>query len=323
MPRPSWLLLLVALVTCGLVHQADARGAVLVLNSAEATLSVIDMTSRQEVRRIPVLREPHHWALTPDGRDLLVGDTGGNALFDLDPVTFAVRRRIPVADPYQLGFSPDGRWLTVNGLLRNQVDIYDGATLKLVRRIHVATMPSHLAYSPDSARVFVSLQGTGKLAAIDVHTGQVLWESRVGRAPAGVAWLNGRVLVALMGEADVAVLDPADGRIERRIHTDAGAHQLFLSPDGRILWVNNRVAGSTTALNAATLVPIRTYTVTGGPDDIAFAPDGKLWFTQRFARSVAVLDPASGAVQTIAVGRSPHGIFLSPQAQPSAQASAE
>ena len=32
----------------------------------------------------------------------------------------------------------------------------------------------------------------------------------------------------------------------------------------------------------------------GGPDCIDFAPDGRLWITQRFIEKVAVLDPATG-----------------------------
>jgi len=105
-------------------------------------------------------------------------------------------------------------------------------------------------------------------------------------------------------------LDPATGHVERRVHTGAGAHQLFLSPDKKILWVNNRVAGTTVALDSQTLDLLRTYKVPGGPDDIDFAPDGKLWITQRWAKRVAVMDPASGALREIDVGRSPHGIFL-------------
>jgi DNA-binding beta-propeller fold protein YncE len=296
----------------GAAASAEAHGLVLVMNSGEASLSVIDLESHRELRRIPVLREPHHWALTPDGRDLLVGDTVGNELLDLDPATFALRRRVPVADPYQLGFSPDGKFLTVNGNGRNQVDVYDGATLKLLKRFPLRRTPSHLDYAPDSSRVFVSLQDSDELAAIDLRSMTVLWDVKVGRVPAGVLWLNNRLLVALMNDDGLAVVDPATGRVERKIQTGAGAHQLFLSPDRKILWVNNRVAGTTVALNAATLAEIRGYRVSGGPDDIAFAPDGKLWITQRFARTVAVLDPATGTIETIAVGRQPHGIFINP-----------
>jgi DNA-binding beta-propeller fold protein YncE len=313
MAKP-WTSLGLAVALLGLampIASARATGLVLVVNSAGASLSVVDMTTDREVRRIPVLREPHHVALSPDGRDLLVGDTVGNEMLFLDPVTFAIKRRIPVADPYQLGFSPDKRMLTVTGLARNQVDIYDAATMKLLKRFPAATMPSHLAYAPDSSVVYVSLQGTGKLIAFDLRRMAVLWEQPCGRAPAGVMWQNGKVLVANMGEDNVAVVDPVDGHVERRIRTGRGAHQLFRSPDGKLIYVNNRIDGSTVALDATTLAEVRSYKVPGGPDDIDFAPDGKLWITERFAEKVAILDPASGAIRTVDVGRSPHGLFIS------------
>jgi YVTN family beta-propeller protein len=306
--------LLLALLLAFAATPAWAAGAVLVMNSGEATLSVLDVATQREVRKIPVLREPHHVMLTPDGKDLLVGDTVANELYDLDPDTFAMRRRIPTADPYQLGFSPDGKYLVINGLARAQVDVLDAATYRLVKRFPLRSMPSHMAFAPDSSVVYVSLQGTAKLAAIDLREMKVRWIAATGPAPAGVLWSHGRVLVANMGSDDVWVIDPHTGRTERKIRTGKGAHQLFPSPDGRLIYVNNRVAGTTVALDAATLNEVRSYRLPGGPDDIVFAPDGKLWLTLRFVHKVALLDPASGRYETIDVGRSPHGIFLNPKA---------
>ncbi len=305
------LLVALLLVTAG---PAWATGLAFVVNSGSASISVVDMRAEKELRRIPVLREPHHLALSPDGRSLLVGDTVGNEMLFLDPGTGAVTRRVPVADPYQLGFSPNGRFLTVNGLARNQVDVYDAATMKLLHRFPLASMPSHLAYAPDSSVVYVSLQGTDRLAAIDLTRMAVLWDAPVGETPAGVLWHDGRVLVADMGADDIAVVDPTDGRVDRRIHVGRGAHQMFLSPDGRTIWVNARVEGTTTALDARSLAVTRTYRIPGGPDCIDFAPDGKLWITRRWAEKVDVLDPATGATRSIDVGRSPHGIFLNGRA---------
>lgn len=322
MRRPSWIRTVVVLCAAMPFLASNAyaaQGLALIVNSAEATLSVVDMATKAELRRIPVLREPHHVALSPDGTELLVGDTAGNEMLFFDANTFELKRRLPVADPYQLGFSPDGKLLVVNGLARNQVDVYEAGSMKLLRRFPLRSMPSHLAYSPDGSMVYVTLQGTGHLAAIDLRRMVVQWEAEVGKAPAGVLFQNGRLLVAIMGSDNVAVVDPADGHVERRIVTGRGAHQLFRSPDGSRIYVNNRVEGSTVALDATTLAPVHTYEVPGGPDDIEFAPDGKLWITERFAKKVAVLDPKSGAIQTIDVGRSPHGIFLNTDRQMAAR----
>ena len=308
MPRMS--LILLAALSWAAALPANAAGTAIVLNSGSASLSLVDMGTQTEVKRIPVLREPHHLALSPDRRSLLVGDSGGNEMLFLDPATGAIQRRMPLADPYQLGFSPDGKWLTVTGLARNQVDVYDAATMQLAKRFPARSMPSHLAYAPDSCAVYVTLQGSNQLAAFDLKRMTPLWTHPVGETPAGVIWLDGKLLVADMGTDYVAVVDPADGRVVRRVVTGKGAHQLFLSPDRRVLYVNNRVAGTTTALDPATLAIQRVYHVPGGPDCIDFAPDGKLWITQRFAQKVAVLDPRTGEIQSLPVGRSPHGIFL-------------
>ena len=301
-------LLVIALLLCGVA--ARAQGIAIVLNSGDATLSLIDMAHGTETKRLPVLREPHHVALSPDGRDLLVGDSAGNEIIMLDPRSGEIKRRIPVANPYHLMFSPNGRWLSVTGLARNQVDIYDAASMTLVKRFPVSSMPSHLAYAPDSSMVYATLQGTNRLIAIDLRRQAVVWNQEVGPVPAGVVWHNGMLLVANMGSDHFAVVDPVDGRVGARIRTGRGAHQLFLSPDKKTLWVNNRVDGTTVALDATTYALIRSYRVPGGPDCIDFAPDGTLWITQRFIQKIGVLDPATGALRSFPVGRSPHGIFL-------------
>jgi len=281
-----------------------------VLNSADASISEIDIDSRREVRRVPVLREPHHMAVSPDGRSLVVGDTAGNALFFLDPITGASQRHIPVSDPYQLSYSPNGRFLTLAGLARNQVDIYDVATMTLIHRVPASSMPSHINYSPDSAVAYVSLQGSGKLMAIETATGKVRWESRVGSTPAGVLWHEGRILVGVMGTDYVAVVDPADGRVERQLHMAAGPHNLFVQPSRKRLFVTCRVSGTIEQLDWNSLAILRTYRLPGGPDDIVFGPNDTMWATLRWREHVAVVDLATGAATLIPTGRSPHGIWL-------------
>ena len=281
-----------------------------IINSNDASVSLIDVSTHQEVKRISLLREPHHMALTPDHHSMVIGDTAGNTLFFLDPHTGAIQRQAVISDPYQLQYSPDGRTLTVAGLARNQIDIYDADSLKLLHRIPARSLPSHMNYSPDSRMVFVSLQGTDRLVAIETATGRVIWSSKVGRTPAGVLWNRGRILVGLMGEAHFAVVDPADGHVERLIATGRGAHTMFLTHDQKLIYATNRVDGTVSVVNPVSLAVLRTIRVPGGPDDMDFGPDGKIWAGLRFAQSVAILDPETGVIERVPVGRSPHGIWL-------------
>jgi YVTN family beta-propeller protein len=113
-----------------------------------------------------------------------------------------------------------------------------------------------------------------------------------------------------MGEAHFAVVDPADGHVERLIPTGRGAHTMFVTHDQKLIYATNRVDGTLSVIDPASLAVIRTIRLPGGPDDLDFAPDGKIWAALRFAQAVAVLDPATGAIERIPVGRSPHGIWL-------------
>jgi DNA-binding beta-propeller fold protein YncE len=304
----SWLA--VALLLAAGAGAARAEGLAFVLNSADASISLLDVSGQRELKRIPVLREPHHMALSPDRRSLLVGDTGANEVFFFDPATAALQRRLPISDPYQLQFSPNGKYLLVTGLARNQIDIYDATTMALLHRLPIAKMPSHINFKPDSSVAYVSLQETNRLVAIDMATGAAIWDVAVGKTPAGVLWHDGKILVGIMGEDNVAVVDPTTGHVERRIITGRGAHNLFLSPDGRVLYVCNRVDGTISLLDPHSLMVQKTWHVSGGPDDLDFAPDGTIWVTRRFAHSVALVDPSTGQFRTIEVGRSPHGIWL-------------
>lgn len=293
---------------------AWAQGTAFVLNSAAASISVIDMTTLREVRRIPTPREPHHLVLSPDRKSLMVGDTVGNEMMFLDPATGAVQKRMPMNDPYQFGFSPDAKFFVAAALARNQIDVYDGPSLKLLKRFEVRKTPSHLDYSPDSATVYVSLQDSDSLIAIDLKALAVRWQKPVGKTPAGVIWHDGHVLVANMGTDYVSKIRPSDGAEVAKIVTGKGAHTIFRSPETKVLWVNNRAGGSTVSLDPATLTVTKRFTVSGGPDDIDFAPGGKLWITRRWAEKVAVLDPATGVIEDVKVGRSPHGLWLNPSA---------
>lgn len=312
--------LLPVLIAClGALSLAPAARADLlyVLNSGEATVSVIDATTRQEVRRMPVLREPHHLVLTPDGSQLVIADSGGNELIFVDPATGEVKRRERISNPYHLEYSPDGRFLVVASLRRDQVDIYDAATLALLQRFRPGDMPSHVAFSPDSRRVFVTMQGSRAVVAFDMETRAQLWTAEVGPEPAGIIWHRGKLIVGIMGSDHFVSIDPETQEVSRVFTLGRGAHTVFPSPDGRALYATSRVDSRLAEVDPETLQVRRVWNIPGGPDCLTFDPEGRIWMTLRWVGRVAVLDPSRpDAVpqwETLRVGRSPHGIFFKPR----------
>jgi len=105
-----------AAVCAGLAHANN----VIVLDSGEAQLSLIDEATHKVVATEPAGKEPHHLMITPDGRSLIIANSVSGNLMLVDPKTGSLQRWIEdIEDPYQLGFSPDHQWFVTNALRLN------------------------------------------------------------------------------------------------------------------------------------------------------------------------------------------------------------
>lgn len=307
------IFLALALTATAAVH----ANVVVVLNSRDATVSLLDQVTRQEIGSFAVGKEPHHLMATPDNKSLIVASAVSNELIFLDPRTGQMQRRIPdIIDPYQIGFSPDNKWFVSNALRLDRVDLYayDGKDLKLSKRIPLAKMPSHMAFTRDSKTVFITLQGSDQVSAIDLETQAVKWTMTVGKLPAGIAMTPDEkyLLVGIMGSDYVEVIDWRTQKTVKRIKTGAGAHNFRLAGDKRFTFVSNRVSNTINIIDQEKLENVGTIDVPGGPDCMELTEDGKtLWVTQRWIKKVAVIDvPSRKVEQTIPVGRSPHGVYF-------------
>jgi YVTN family beta-propeller protein len=297
-------------------------GTVIILDSAEAQLTLVDEATHKVIGTEPTGKEPHHLMITPDGNSLIVADSISNDLMFLDPHTGKVQKRLEdIEDPYQLGFSPDHKWFVTAALRLDRVDIYhyDGQNFTVAKRIPLGKTPSHITFAADNKTVFVTLQDSGELAAIDLATQTVLWKISVGNAPAGLWMTPGDkyLLVGMTGEDDVVVVDPHTKQIVKRIKTGRGAHNFRNLDDGKHIVVSNRVESTISILDYTTLTKVDDITgLLPGPDDMELSADKKtLWVTFRFARHVGVIDLASRKlIDTIHVGRSPHGIYFADRA---------
>jgi YVTN family beta-propeller protein len=308
---------LLLVLLSGLCRPAVAlANYVIVLNSDDDTLSLLDPQTGAEAKRVPVGRGPHHMMPLPDDSALLIGLTTVNQLLVVDRKSGEITRRIAVMDPYQLGFSPDGRYFVTTALRQDFVDIYPGTltdTLKPLARVKSGAMPSHIAFSPDSRYVYVTQQGSNSVGKIELATGRMITHIPVGRAPAGI-WLTpdgSKLLVGVMGQDFVAVIDRASDKVVDRVVTGRGAHNFLARGDKRHLFVSNRVEDSISVLDMQTLKVVDSIKVAGSPDCMELSADGKwLWVTARSRREVALVNMQTRQVEKrIPVGRSPHGIY--------------
>jgi YVTN family beta-propeller protein len=291
---------------------------VFVLNSLDATVSVVDPADWSEKQRIPTGKEPHHLYLSPDESSLIVANSAGDSLTFLNPRTAEVQRVVyGIIDPYHLRFSPDMKWFVTAGNRLNHVDIYrwDGKEPKLVKRIPSGKTPSHIWIDGKSTIAYVTMQDSDELVAIDLATQTIRWRVPTGPMPADIFGIHdGRtLLVGLTGSDGVQVFDVAAPQPKPvgKILTGKGAHAFRAAGDGRNVFVSNRVANSISRIDLQTLQVVDTYPVPGGPDCMDVSADGKtLYVTSRWAKKLSVVDlVAHKVVRQVPVGRSPHGVW--------------
>ncbi|MDY7579708.1 beta-propeller fold lactonase family protein [Herbaspirillum sp. RTI4] len=311
------LITYVALLVCALSAAQVYASTVVVLNSGDASVTLIDQASYKALRTFSVGKEPHHLMATPDNSSLIVASATGNELIFLDPKSGLEQRRLRgIIDPYQIGFSPNQKWFVSNALRLDRVDVYryDGVELKLANRVRLPKTPSHMAFDADSSTVFITQQGSDQLSAIDLATQKVKWTMAVGKVPAGVLMApdNQHLLIGIMGEDYVAVVDSKTQTVVKKIKTGIGAHNFRFLGDKRHVLVSNRMANNISVIDTKTMENVGTINVPGGPDCMEVSEDGKfLWVTLRWSKKVAVIDLATKTlITTINVGRSPHGIYF-------------
>lgn len=284
----------------------------------------------------------------------------------VDPLTGKPGKTIAVDDPYNMYWTPDGRYAIVVAEAHRRLDFRDPHTFKLEFSIATPDCAgiNHADFAIDGRTAFFTCEFDGAVTKIDLVNRKVLGTIKLSQyfdRPDALAKVqpglkapkfvpdpqqaggqicvtpgmpqdvrfspDGRTLyVADMMADGVHVVDPAGFKQIGFIKTGVGAHGLYPSRDGRLLFVANRGSnyvhgkpkgkGSVSVIDFATGEVLKTWPVPGGgsPDMGGVSADGRhLWLSGRYDDVVYRFDTASGAVDFVAVGKQPHGLAVWPQ----------
>ncbi|WP_415752687.1 YncE family protein [Ramlibacter tataouinensis] len=300
------------------VVRANPASPIFVLNSLDASVSIVDPVKWSEIKRLPTGKEPHHLYLTPDEKSVIVANALADSLTFIDPRTAEVQRTVRgILDPYHLRFSPDMKWFVVAGNRLNHVDIYrwDGKDLQLAKRISTGKTPSHIWIDAKSTTAYITMQDSDELVAVDLVAQNLLWRVKTGPMPADVFGTpDGKsLLVGMTGGDSVEVYDLTgpQPRLAKKIKTGEGAHAFRGAGDGRHVYVSNRVANTIGKIDLQSLELKDSYPAPGGPDCMEVMAGGKmLLVSSRWAKKLTVIDTeAKKVVRQVNVGKSPHGVW--------------
>ena len=293
------------------------------------------------------------------------GRTDGS-LTPIDPKTGKAGRSVPVDDPYNMYWSTDGKYAIVVAEAYKRLDYRDAQTMKLEYSIATPKCAgiNHADFSIDGKFAFFTCEFNGSITKIDLVNRKVLGTISLsqyfnrpdvlatiatpGKKPRYIpdpttaggeicttrgmpqdvrASPDGKTYyVADMMADGVHVVDGDSFKQIGFVPTGVGAHGLYPSRDGKLLYVANRGSneirgkplgkGSVSVMDFATGKIIKTWPIPGGgsPDMGNVSADGTyLWLSGRYDNVVYRINTTSGAVDQIKVGREPHGLTVWPQ----------
>ena len=297
---------------------------VYVPNSLSNTVDVISQRTMKIVEQFTTGALPQHVTPSYDLRTLYVDNDLGNSLTPIDPRTGAPGRPIPVEDPYNLYFTPDGRFAIVVAERLQRLDFRDPASMRLVHSLSVPTCRGvdHMDFSADGRDAFASCEFSGNMIEIDLQTQRVIRRLTLAKGLASPQDVklspDGTILyVADQLNGGLWEIDPVDFRVIGFLHTGAGAHGLYPSRNGRLMYVSNRAAGTISVVSFERRRVMRTWQLPApaSPDMGGVSADGAtLWLSGRYNAEVYAIDTRTGHLRArIKVGEGPHGLCVWPQ----------
>ena len=171
-------------------------------NVADGTVSDIDVTARRFAREFTVAPAVEGITVTPDGEQVWVGSNQAKTVSVIDTKTGTIMDTLSgFGMPYRLAVTPDGRTVIITDPPNAAVRIVDRATRKDRTTVKIpadgvtdkaefpgSPSPEGIVLSRDGRTAFVALQGSSRVAVIDIATAQVVATLPTGAGPDGIAY---------------------------------------------------------------------------------------------------------------------------------------
>jgi len=283
------------------------KGRVAFVVAGGAAVDAVDVASWKTISQINTLGSLNQPAVSPDGKTLLLPNTGDSQVAAVGVSHGGTLASIPVGSMNWstsqnplfiqsggLAASPDGARIYATNQSSNNVNIIDTQSKKVITSVEVGAEPVAVTVSSDGSKAYVANSFDSSVSVIDTTTFQAkqinmpsyTYPSAIAIAPdASRVYVAGNNPIPDFGGCGcrVFVLDAASTKVVASIPLNY-PQALIVSPDGTKLYV---VSGGTTlyTLSTATNKVISTLTLPGyGPvgepatSGIAITPDGRRLF---------------------------------------------
>jgi DNA-binding beta-propeller fold protein YncE len=178
-------------------------------------------------------------ALDAERGRLFIAHMGASELIEVDVRAHAVVRTLPnLPDIHGVIVVADKHRVYATATGNNQMVAIDEASGQVVFRAPTGTYPDGLAYDPIRHTVWTTNESAGTETVIDAETGAVRATVPLGGEVGNVVYdpSTDRMVVAVQGRNDLAVIDPVSFTVTKRIPTPGCDH-----PHGEALDVTDHV----------------------------------------------------------------------------------
>jgi YVTN family beta-propeller protein len=288
-------------------------------NFKDSTVSVIDTSAAAVIATVPVASGPDGIAITPDGATVFVSGSNGSTLSVIEAATDRVVQTIEVGKgPQGLAMTADGRLLLVAANGDDRVALVDTMTRSVLATVPVLK-PHTIAIRAGDRQAYVTAQEPGHLAlaVIDLAARSVVASVPLEKVPRDLEFgPNGKALYfSIAGVNAVQVLDPGTNRIVAQIPTGVSPHIAGHFAGTAVGVVVVQGPGELMLFDPVTNKPLRAIAVGKQPHWVAAANAGKtMYVTNEGSNTVTVVDLATSATISIAVGIAPRKIAVQPSA---------
>jgi YVTN family beta-propeller protein len=260
---------------------------VVVSNSGDGTVSLINTSTNKVIATIGVGSEPAGVVFDPTGtRFYVVNATGAVTAVSLPantvgtPITVGAYPLLAAIGP--AGTQAAGKLYVTNfgtSGTGNTVSVIDTATNQVTATVTLpapAVGPQAVAMNPDGTRVWVGSTQAKTVSVIDTSTNAVVKTLPLSTEPGFIGFSpDGHLAYIANFTADtVSVINTANYLVTATIPVGDYPSGIAISPDGSVAYVTNQMGNSVSVVNTATKTVIKTITVGDTPIGVAVSPDG-------------------------------------------------
>jgi YVTN family beta-propeller protein len=254
-------------------------------------------------------------AITRDGATVYVSGDGTSAVDVIDTASDKVVKTIDVGKtPNGIALTPDDRLLLVTVYGEDRLAFVDTKTKSVASTLSVPK-PHTVAISPDGKLGYVTVQEPGHfgLALIDIPSRKMLRMIPLDKTPRdGEFGYDGKLFYFTQaGVSSVQVLDPASDKMVAQIPTGVSPHYVGYPRNSAVGIVVVQGPSELLLFDPTTNKPVRSVAVGKQPHWATTSADGKtVYVTNEGSNDLTIVDLASGATRTVALGNAPRKIVV-------------